>query len=201
MKSNILSGLVGGIVVLAFAYVGIASGAAGDNFILGQVNNSGVTTELQGSPSGNLMVLDQNGGGVPLAIQGPGAQPPFSVTSSKKVVNLNADKVDGTEVASLMRRNTYDVVRTDADSDIDSVDGDVFCDQAFEACTVLVLCDSGDKVLGGDGYVINSPGSTLLGSDAIVQPNNQGWSAFWRNDGTVNDATAIAVCSDFPPAH
>ena len=65
--------------------------ATGDSFVLGHVNKAGRTS-----------VLNNTGSGPTLELRGDGA--PLAVASSKRVVHLNADPVDGRDAADLTTR-------------------------------------------------------------------------------------------------
>jgi len=84
----------------------VAAGAAGAALILGQSNSAGGNQTTLNSTSSNPTLRVNNGGtgrgleveadtAVPLRVIGPGGSPPLTVNSSTKVVNLNADRLDG----------------------------------------------------------------------------------------------------------
>jgi hypothetical protein len=75
------------IVGVVFGLASTAFGANGKPFILGQKNTSS-----------NISKLIKSGVGPALQL-GVGSGPPLAVNSSKRVANLNADKVDGLSLA------------------------------------------------------------------------------------------------------
>jgi hypothetical protein len=78
--------LVGGANVAAYA-------ATGGSFILGHTNQEGQPSTLQ-----NL------GDGPALKLQTKSSSPPLAVSSGRKVVKLNADRLDGLDSTSLLTR-------------------------------------------------------------------------------------------------
>jgi hypothetical protein len=84
--------LVGLAVIMAMV-LGVASmalGANGKPFILGKMNTASAVSKLVKSGVGPALQLNVGSG------------PPLGVNSSTKVANLNADKVDGQEAATLL---------------------------------------------------------------------------------------------------
>jgi len=76
-----------GLAVTMAVVVGLASSAisaTGGSFILGKKNTSGKTTTLVKKKKGPALRLKVGKG-----------QPPFAVSSSRKVARLNADRLDG----------------------------------------------------------------------------------------------------------
>jgi hypothetical protein len=72
-------------------------GRYGGNFILGKANTAGAATKLTSSVAGATLQLVNNGTGTALNLSVPSGKAPMTVNSSKKVANLNADKLDGHE--------------------------------------------------------------------------------------------------------
>ncbi len=90
-------------LALALSLGGVASGATGGNFILGKANSASSETRLT-SNAANQTLTVQNTAHKPAArfIGGVGAQP-FAVGSAKKVVSLNADKLDGLDSTGFIK--------------------------------------------------------------------------------------------------
>jgi hypothetical protein len=109
MRSHIISGLVGGLIIAAFMTAGIASGAVGDAIRAGQTTTYGGpttnSTELEGSPAAPkpLLILDKNTNGPVLRLEPRPGQPALSVTNSVKIANLNADRLDGVDGAKFLQ--------------------------------------------------------------------------------------------------
>lgn len=100
-------------VVVALFASGVAAGAAGAALIIGQSNGAGSTsTTLNSSSSGPTLRLNNNGTGRGLEVEADGVAPlrliaptgvaPLSVNSTKKVANLNADRLDGLDSTDLL---------------------------------------------------------------------------------------------------
>jgi hypothetical protein len=110
MKATFLKGVLLGAVVGSMTLVGTAAFAGtgvGGIFNLGKYNGVNGTTTLAGSTRGKqLSVVNTNSGagatGVAIAVHN--GKPPLTVNSATKVVNLNADKLDGLDSAKLQRR-------------------------------------------------------------------------------------------------
>ena len=98
-----------GLAVLLAVVFGVATtalGATGGNFILGKANAAGATTKLA-SAAGTTLQLINNGtaaAATALNLTVPSGKPPLTVNATAgKATNLNADKVDGLEGASLVQ--------------------------------------------------------------------------------------------------
>lgn len=82
------------VLVMSVDYA--ASAATGHPFLLGKINKANkATTVKRTTPGPALNLLTKSSGAAPLAVNGRG-----------KVVNLNADKVDGAD-ASVLRTRSY----------------------------------------------------------------------------------------------
>jgi hypothetical protein len=91
------------VLALALSVSGVAYGATGGNFILGQPNTATSETKLSSNSATQTLGLT-NSANKPAArfITGPTAAP-FSVTSQVKVGNLNADKLDGLDSTGFVK--------------------------------------------------------------------------------------------------
>jgi hypothetical protein len=81
-------------LALFFAMSGGAYAATGGTLILGHTNTANKLTTLSNTASGAALRL----------VTHSGATPPLAVSNSTKVVNLNADMVDGLHASSLQLR-------------------------------------------------------------------------------------------------
>jgi hypothetical protein len=93
------------VTVLAFIVLGGTTYAAtGGNFILGQANTAGSTTALSSGTAGPAFKVTSTNTGfaTALGLNVPSGHAPFTVNSSAKVTNLNADKLDGLNSTSFL---------------------------------------------------------------------------------------------------
>jgi hypothetical protein len=91
-----------GLSVIVAVVLGVATtalGATGGNFILGKSNGAGAITRLTSNIAGPALRLINNNStssaATALDLQVAAGHAPFSVNSSQKVANLNADQLDG----------------------------------------------------------------------------------------------------------
>jgi hypothetical protein len=91
-----------------FIALGSAGYAAnGGSFILGQSNSATSATSLTSNNPGRTLKLTQQStasGATALGLNVPSGKPPLTVNSDVRVVNLNADTVDGIDSASFLRK-------------------------------------------------------------------------------------------------
>ena len=71
----------------------IAAATTGKSLILGQVNSANKTTTISNSGSGPALSLKAGG-------------PPLAVSNNKKVKNLNADLLDGSDSSDFLTTRT-----------------------------------------------------------------------------------------------
>jgi hypothetical protein len=174
-------------VALALVITGAVAGAAGQALILGQANSaSGSQTGLTANLSGAALLVTQNGDGTPLKLVGPSDRAPLAVNSSKKVTNLNADRVDGQSAAAFMPSATY---RKSVSVTVLPSSGDAF----------TVACDAGDRVLSsGYGGKRNSTNVT----SSLPGTNGTFWVFGFENLSLASDTVTLeALCGDFAPHH
>jgi hypothetical protein len=93
------------IIVLAATTASAGSGV-GASFSLGQTNTVNEKSTLTGAKGGAMLDIvntSTQAGSVPLKLEAAIGKPPMVVNSSVKVVNLNADKIDGFHANGLGR--------------------------------------------------------------------------------------------------
>lgn len=90
--------LVISLVALFVALGGTTYAATGGYFILGKANTATSPTGLTAKNAGRALSITQQStstGATALGLSVPAGKPPMTVNSGTKVVNLNADKLDG----------------------------------------------------------------------------------------------------------
>jgi hypothetical protein len=105
---TVIAGAAGAIlaVVALFGGTALAGTGVGAVFNLGQVNTVNAQSELTGSLNGVLLkVTNSNAGASSTALRltVPTSRPPFVTNGTGKVVNLQADKVDGQSANEIAR--------------------------------------------------------------------------------------------------
>lgn len=140
--------LAAALLVLGFDYATFA--ATGDSLLLGRANSAGKTTTLQNTGSGPA-----------LSLKNKASAPPLVVSSSKRVVRLNADQLDGLDSTALQ---TSSIVFSAAS---------VFVSNTTEVDFPLVGVPVGTYLFASNGIVQHSSsglqcalfsGTTRLGS-------------------------------------
>ena len=63
-----------------------------------------------------------------------------------------------------------------------------------------VSCDTGDHLLSG-GFRDLDAGTEIVSSFPGGGGEDPHWTVEWRNDGSLDQVTLFAYCSDFAPAH
>ncbi|NND01751.1 MAG: hypothetical protein HKN91_03105 [Acidimicrobiia bacterium] len=110
------------LALLAFGAPGVAD--VGDSVLQGRINTVDQRTILRGSNPGDAMLRVVNnaadGSGVEIRT---GGGPPLVVDSDEKVVNLNADKLDGKSIHALMKRLKYDADKNNVVDDAEALGG------------------------------------------------------------------------------
>jgi hypothetical protein len=104
--------MVLGLAVVLALVVGLADAALGANgqaWVLGQVNRATSTTQLNANVAGKAALLVANSNKAPasraLHLNVAQGKAPMAVNSDTRVLNLNADKVDGVDATSFVRGN------------------------------------------------------------------------------------------------
>ena len=184
-----------GVAVMVALVVGLASTAlagtgVGARFDLGKTNTVDAITKLLGAVAGPSLLVDNNStgtGATALELQVESGKAPMKVNSSAKVVNLNADKIDGKDSKNFTPK-TYEVVQEIVLEPTGSSDGG-------EA-----RCDPGDVALAGGFFGSDADDSVITDSHGFRDP--EAWFVGGQNNGTVGDSVGITVtCADFGAAH
>ncbi len=89
---SLFVGLVAGALV--FAAVPVVAGV-GDPVVQGKINRVNKRTVIQGNSLTTLRLINRNSAGTALVLEVESGNAPFKVNSKKKVVDLNADLLDG----------------------------------------------------------------------------------------------------------
>ena len=174
--------LVLGVATMALAAV------PGDPLKLGKVNriNDALTT-LIGSRSGAMMAIDNgstatNARALDLRVE-PG-RAPMAVNSGKKVKNLNADKLDGTDSAGFLSSEIYtmELIKTTP---------------ANTEHAAGISCDAGDPAISGGFLQVDS--TTHVSRSARNSQNTWGVTVLILAGSTSDTWSIQAVCADLPP--
>ena len=172
---------------------GLAYAATGGNFILGKGNSAGATTSLTATPTmGAALSLTNAASGLPAAAFKVTSSTPFTVNSKMKVVNLNADLLDGLDSTAFVQSSN--VVPID---DLDFNAGttprwDIGPDFSFEAdCYMSGTTSHLDEiVLNNAPSIMNGSVSQLLITPpAALAPDAHPFSV---NSGTAGVVQGLA---------
>ena len=181
-----------GLLVLAGFLLGPVSvglAAVGEPLKLGRANDAGAkVTSLLATLAGPVLRLTNQGEGPALDLRVQNNAPPLKVNSTAKVVNLNADLLDGQDAAAFI--TGYEIV--EAETALDSTDF------KFKA----VDCPAGKEVLGGSGSAINEQGKVVVYRDE-ADPNGSHWYAEAMESGSGTTGNWMlrvrAICADARP--
>lgn len=189
-----------GVIVVGVLLPGPAGdvlGQAVDRLRLGRNNPVDRLTRISGDLSSTILRIDNTGSGPALDLRVDSNRPPLTVNSAARVVNLNADQLDGLDSAEFSRRRdeTRFVRLGIATYEINSSGTDA-ADAADAVTAVVASCNAGDLLQAG-GYVDLSP-------NGIVQDSAPGGPSAWRvefrtEDGAPATVTVRIRCFDFPP--
>ena len=181
-------------LVLGMATTALAGTGVGAVFNLGQTNTVGAVSSLVGSVAGPSLQIDNNStgkGATALDLQVEAGRPPMKVDSDARVVNLNADEVDGKSVGEI---GMSSLERVSAASATTGSDSPKFATAHCPAGKVVV--GTGYNIFGGNtGSLPNGQThvaiNTLLPSDTFVaveayeeEPTSLSWHV-----------TAYAMCA------
>jgi hypothetical protein len=172
----------------------LAGTGVGAIFNLGQLNTVGAVSKLVGSVAGPSLQIDNNStgkGATALDLQTEAGRPPMKVDSDERVVNLNADEVDGKSVGEIGMNGLERV------SAVSATNASVSPKFATAHCpTGKVVVGTGYDVFGGKNgslpngqtdVVINTllPSSTFVAVEAYEEePTSLSWHV-----------TAYAMCA------
>jgi hypothetical protein len=168
---------------------GLAYAATGGNFILGKGNAAGATTSLTGTPkTGAALSLTNATSGLPAAAFKTTSAVPFTVNSSMRVPNLDADLLDGLDSTAFVQSSN--VVRID---DLDFLAGttpswDIGPDFTFEAnCYMSGSTSHLDEIIlnNAPGTVNGTISQLLVAPPASLAPDAHAFSIGSGLTGTV----------------
>ena len=151
--------MVVALTALFVALGGTTYAATGGTFILGQANTATSQTGLTSSNAGKALQVTQQStgtGATALGLNVPAGKAPFTVNSGTKVVNLNADKLDGLDSTAFLR-----TTGKAADSELlDGLDSTAFLSATGKAADA-------DLLDGIDSSGFYAAGSKVADSDAL----------------------------------
>jgi hypothetical protein len=179
------------------ASTALAGTGVGGVFNLGQLNAVDAVSKLVGSVAGPSLQIDNNStgkGATALDLQTEAGRPPMKVSSDAKVVNLNADEVDGKSASEI---GLNGLERVSAVSATNGSDSPKFATAHCPAGKMVV--GTGYNVFGGKSgshpneqtnVVIGTllPSSTFVAVEAYEEEPT---SASWH-------VTAFALCVNVP---
>ena len=176
MLKRALPGFVVGVVVTTLVAGGGAVAATGGKFILGKSNSATSTTTLT-AKRGPALSLKSTG------------SPALKVNNSRKVPNLNADRIDGLDSTQLARTTArtgaYDVAGEWLDVDEDGVD---------DMIAAVATCPPGSQMTGGGAMDFTATGVTFINTPG----GGESWLVGVITDPSVTesaaDVTASVVC-------
>ena len=114
--SNLRSALIGAVVAAVVLLTFPAAAAVGDALKLGQGNSADAVTSLSGSSTASLQITNTRSSSPALDLRVVSGSAPFKVNSTTKVLNLNADRLDG-------KHASYYLPATGVAADSDLLDG------------------------------------------------------------------------------
>jgi hypothetical protein len=142
--------MVFGLALVLALILGVGTMAVaavpGDPFRLGQTNGIDNISTLVGSASGALLRINNEGSGPALDLRVESGEAPMNVNSTKRVNDLNVDKVDGKSAAQLGGVNGQQLVKDTSDYN------------SNHSKDALAKCPQG-KVVVGTGYMLLGPGA------------------------------------------
>ncbi|MEI7744634.1 MAG: hypothetical protein WCK58_12910 [Chloroflexota bacterium] len=95
------------LATVVLAAPAIAGSGIGAVFNLGRTNTVNSGTTLKGAAAAPLLALGNSGTGAALSLTTKAGVPPMKVSSSTKVANLNADKLDGIDSTAFMASTAH----------------------------------------------------------------------------------------------
>jgi hypothetical protein len=183
MRAGRAAVLMTALAVALVAALGATTALAavpGDPLKLAQRNVINALTTLAGNRAGGALLQVRNDGGPALTLAVPAGQPPALVSEgAAKVVNLDADKLDGKDAAAFVPTKTY----------IREVNG---LGKANNFDDVSATCDPGDLAIGG-GYNGVDRADTFV---AVDQQFKTGWQVIWFSANQPDALRVRAICAD-----
>lgn len=148
------------VLALVLGAAGMVFAADGQPFILGQNNVATALTRLTGNVNGPAMQVqntnaDANDTALTLSVQS--GEAPMRVNSTGKVVNLNADKLDGKEPSQIKGARAYALV----DPNEGPGGAPILLRNQTSGFTSVERFDTGD-------YCLTAPGLSSAGNPAVV---------------------------------
>ncbi len=185
--------VIGAAAALVLSTTALA-GSSSPPLRLGKINTGKAKTELRGSVAKPLLQL-QNKKGVPLALLARPGVAPFAVNSKTKVVNLNADLLDGIDGAALQKRVSGTCASGQAIR-IVNADGTVSCQAvAGSAGGTVTSVDSGTGLTGGPittaGALSVAPSYRLPQSCSANQVPKSDGSGAWSCTDALFDSSGF----------
>jgi hypothetical protein len=176
-----------GLALMLAVVFGVATTAMaavpGDPFRLGRLNTIDKISQLVGSVDNAMLRIDNNNSGdnaTALDLQVEPDNPPMRVNSVEKVVNLNADGLDGIDSTSFMKN--FPIIK-------ESVLGPGI-QQGDGTFKIDVSCVPGDRMLSGGPANIDSTSTVLESFPGSVNT----WSVRINKNGKADDFSAVALC-------
>ncbi len=180
------------ILALLFGVASMALGANGNPWILGRGNVATAITSLGGAAGveGPMLRITNNDAAAndtALDLRVQAGEAPMRVNSTRRVANLNADKIDGKNSSALMPAQTY------------VVEHEEVIEPPVTGRSKAILCEEGDVPISG-GFGSLDPQTQIISSRRIVLSGRDAWLVAVRTSES-DTYTVQAVCADFPPTH
>ena len=185
--------LIAALVVVAVPADGASNGGGpGDPLLLSRVNQAGPMTVLK--TNGGFRILAKNPKRPPLMVYTPDSMPPFDVSSTAKVQNLNVDLLDGLDSSAFSPAGHAHDGRyyTEAESDARFVrDSDLVMPvAAYSGGDDAVHVGSTDTVVKAVSLMAPAAGVVIVSSTtAVEEPTAYDLVACSITTGTAIDHT------------
>ncbi len=162
--------------------------AGGVNAVMLQVNNNntdanaGSIAAVSRGATAPTLRAENRGAGSALGLFTANNAPPLTVNSTGKVVDLNADLLDGRDASQFMLTNTF---RAEAVTDAGFVKGD-------GTFTKTAACPAGSVLLSGGPASVDSTSEVLDSFPSAVQNE---WFARITANGGNDHWTVVVLCA------